>query len=147
MVVCNVRQAVFFYQLDETVRQSIACSACLSARVCLRNFLDSYVTCHSRQRIGSQSTSAVCLLCSACNACREERNVFSLAAYAACCRITACDDLTEYSKVRFDVEESLRAAETNSKTCDDFVEYKERAVLMSKIQSLLVVIEIDGTGT
>ena len=146
LVVRDIGQLVLFDQLDEPVGQSVAGASRLDAGVVLCDLLDRDIACHRGQRISRQSTADVSLLRAAGNARRHQVDEVASAAYAARSGIAARNDLAEDGQVGSHVEQTLRAAETNSESGDDFVEDEDAAVLVAQRPDALVVVPIDGSG-
>ena len=87
------------------------------------------------------------LLTARIKACTEILHVLSLTADAACTRITACNNFTEYSKVGRYAEVTLSTCHTDTEACNNLIEYEECAVFAAKTLNALNIFNGDGGST
>ena len=140
LVICHERQSVSFDELLESVAKSVPCSSCDFAGIGAGDFLYCSVTCQCRKRICRQSSSYICSMLSCSKACCHKLCIFLLAAYAACSRISACNDFSEDGKVRNHIEVLLRSADSYTEARYNLIEYQQCSVSVAKLSYALIVV-------
>ena len=148
LVKCNEGKIVLLDKLLETCGDPVAHETGLVAGVGLLHLLEHGVAGNAAERVSGHGAAAECLmyLLRAVKACAEILHVFSLTAESACAGVAARDDLAEYGQVGRNAEVALSAVHADSECGNDFIEYKQCAVLAAKGLNALAEVLVNGSG-
>src|SRR5699024_6449713 len=118
------------------------------ASVSLFNLADYGITRAAGDRRSSHCAAAHCLmyLLAFCfiQTCAEVLHNFFVAAYAACARITAGNDLAEDRDIGINAIITLRTGKADTETCNNLITNKQRAVFAA--ERLNALREVLSTG-
>ena len=120
------------------------------ASVSLFNLADYGITRAAGDRRSSHCAAAHCLmyLLAFCfiQTCAEVLHNFFVAAYAACARITAGNDLAEDRDIGINAIITLRTGKADTETCNNLITNKQRAVFAAERLNALREVFINRTG-